>query len=195
LKRLPVSETHPFYDTSLAATSAISERDAEQQEKKEVEESSMMILLRFSARIAKRVKFFGASILCWLLLPLYVSAEVPTGPNIVILYADDMGFGDLGIQNSNSKIPTPYLDRLAREGMRFTDAHSSSGICSPSRYALLTGRFHWRKFHDIVKSFDPPVFDATEFTLPEMLKSRGYRTACMASGTWAGTGKRSRGRM
>ena len=56
-------------------------------------------------------------------------------PNIVILYADDMGYGDLGIQNPDSKIPTPNLDRLAREGMRFTDAHSSSGICSPSRYA------------------------------------------------------------
>ncbi|MEA1952275.1 MAG: sulfatase-like hydrolase/transferase, partial [Planctomycetota bacterium] len=66
-------------------------------------------------------------------------------PNIVILYADDMGYGDLAIQNPDSKIPTPNLDRLAREGVRFTDAHSSSGICTPSRYALLTGRYHWRK--------------------------------------------------
>ena len=103
-------------------------------------------------------------------------------PNIVILYADDMGYGDLGIQNPESKIPTPNLDRLAREGMRFTDAHSSSGICTPSRYALLTGRFHWRKFHDIVNSFDPPVLDAAEVTLPEILKTRGYRTACV--GKW-----------
>jgi arylsulfatase A-like enzyme len=60
-------------------------------------------------------------------------------PNIVIIYADDMGYGDLNIQNPGSKIPTPNLDQLAREGMRFTDAHSSSGICSPSRFALLTG--------------------------------------------------------
>jgi arylsulfatase A-like enzyme len=59
-------------------------------------------------------------------------------PNIVIIYADDMGYGDLNIQNPGSKIPTPNLDQLAREGMRFTDAHSSSGICSPSRLALLT---------------------------------------------------------
>ena len=57
-------------------------------------------------------------------------------PNIVILYADDMGYGDLGIQNPDSKIPTPNLDRLAREGTRFTDAHSSSGVCTPSRYAF-----------------------------------------------------------
>jgi arylsulfatase A len=81
-----------------------------------------------------------------------LGAATSSRPNIVILYADDMGYGDLGIQNPESKIPTPNLDRLAREGLRFTDAHSSSGICTPSRYALLTGRFHWRKFHDIVNS-------------------------------------------
>ncbi|WP_414661791.1 sulfatase family protein [Horticoccus sp. 23ND18S-11] len=103
-------------------------------------------------------------------------------PNIVILYADDMGYGDLAIQNPGSRIRTPHLDQLAREGLRFTDAHSSSGICSPSRYALLTGRFHWRKFHAIVQSFGPSVFDAAELTLPEMLKQRGYRTACI--GKW-----------
>jgi arylsulfatase A len=105
-----------------------------------------------------------------------------TKPNIVILYADDMGYGDLGIQNPDSKIPTPNLDRLAREGMRFTDAHSSSGVCTPSRYALLTGRFHWRKFHGIVSSFDPSVLNASELTLPEMLKVNGYHTACI--GKW-----------
>jgi arylsulfatase A len=105
-----------------------------------------------------------------------------TRPNIVILYADDMGYGDLAANNPDSKIPTPNLDRLAAQGMRFTDAHSSSGVCTPSRYALLTGRFHWRKFHSIVNSFDPPVLDAAELTLPEMLKQHGYRTACV--GKW-----------
>ena len=76
-----------------------------------------------------------------------------TRPNVVILYADDMGYGDLGANNPASKIPTPNLDQLAAAGMRFTDAHSSSGICTPSRYALLTGRHHWRDFHDIVNAF------------------------------------------
>ena len=70
--------------------------------------------------------------------------------NVVILYADDLGYGDLGCYNAKSKIPTPALDALAKEGMRFTDGHSSSGICTPSRYALLTGRHHWRDFHGIV---------------------------------------------
>jgi arylsulfatase A len=103
-------------------------------------------------------------------------------PNIVILYADDMGYGDLGAQNPHSKIPTPHLDGLAREGTRFTDAHSSSGVCTPSRYALLHGRYHWRKFHGIVNSFDQPVLDDQRTTLAELLKARGYRTACI--GKW-----------
>jgi len=109
------------------------------------------------------------------------AADAARRPNIVILYADDMGYGDISIQNPESKISTPHIDRLAREGTRFTDAHSSSGICSPSRYALLTGRYHWRKFHAIVNSFEPSVFDA-ELTLPKMLKQQGYRTACI--GKW-----------
>lgn len=111
--------------------------------------------------------------------PLQASA---TRPNIVIIYADDMGHGDLAIQNPESKIPTPNLDQLADEGTRFTDAHSSSGICTPSRYALLTGRYHWRKFHGIVNSWDNSVFDAERLTLPEMLRERGYRTGCI--GKW-----------
>ncbi|MEM9368222.1 MAG: arylsulfatase [Planctomycetota bacterium] len=103
-------------------------------------------------------------------------------PNLVIIYADDMGFGDLGVQNPDSKIATPHLDALARQGMRFTDAHSSSGICTPSRYALLTGRYHWRKMHGIVGAWGDSVFADERLTLPEMLKSQGYRTACI--GKW-----------
>ena len=103
-------------------------------------------------------------------------------PNIVLLYADDMGWGDLAIQNPDSKIPTPHLDQLTREGARFTDAHSSSGVCTPSRYAMLNGRYHWRKFHGIVNSFDPPVMDEGRLTLPGLLRAKGYRTACI--GKW-----------
>ncbi|MCC5939220.1 MAG: arylsulfatase [Lunatimonas sp.] len=103
-------------------------------------------------------------------------------PNIVIIYADDMGYGDLHIQNPDSKIPTPHLDQLAREGMRFTDAHSSSGVCSPSRYALLTGTYHWRRQHGIVDSFGKPFFNESDITLPQVLRDGGYRTACI--GKW-----------
>ena len=66
-------------------------------------------------------------------------------PNVLILYADDLGFGDVSCYNADrGKILTPNIDRIAREGMRFTDGHSSSGVCSPSRYTILTGRYHWR---------------------------------------------------
>ena len=98
------------------------------------------------------------------------------------MYADDLGWGDLAIQNPDARIATPNLDRLAREGMRFTDAHSSSGICTPSRYALLTGRYHWRRLHGIVESFGPSVLEDERVTLPEMLRERGYTTACI--GKW-----------
>ena len=109
-------------------------------------------------------------------------AQAADKPNIVIIYADDMGYGDLAIQNPQSKIPTPNLDQLAKEGMRFTDAHSSSGICSPSRFALLTGMYHWRRQHGIVNSFGKPFFKDSDVTLPQILKNNGYKTA--AIGKW-----------
>jgi arylsulfatase A len=115
-----------------------------------------------------------------LLVPHDVSAA--TKPNIIILYADDMGYGDLGANNPASKIPTPNLDRLAAEGMRFTDGHSSSGICTPSRYAMLTGRHHWRDFHNIAGAFDGTVFKPGQLNLPAMLRQQGYATACI--GKW-----------
>lgn len=114
------------------------------------------------------------------ILPCLVSgAELP---NVVIIYADDLGYGDLSIQNPDSKISTPNLDQLARDGTRFTDAHSSSGICTPSRYALLTGRYHWRKFHGIVTPWGDSVLSPERLTLPEMMQRKGYRTACI--GKW-----------
>jgi len=110
------------------------------------------------------------------------SRETSDLPNILIIYADDMGYGDLHCQNEDSKIPTPNLDRLAAQGMRFSDAHSSSGICSPSRFALLTGTYHWRRQHDIVGPFGKPFFRDSDVTLPQLLKTRDYSTACI--GKW-----------
>ncbi len=106
----------------------------------------------------------------------------PAKPNIVILYADDLGYGDLQCYNKDSKIPTPHLDRLAAGGLRFTDGHSSSGICTPSRYAMLTGRHHWRDFHGIDSGFDKSSFKPGQLTLQEMLQRSGYQTACI--GKW-----------
>jgi arylsulfatase A len=131
-----------------------------------------------------RHKFTPALLgLCCLLTIQPVTAAAPLSmPNILILYADDMGYGDLGANNPSSKIPTPNLDRLAAEGLRFTDGHSSSGICTPSRYAMLTGRHHWRDFHGIAGAFDGPVFKPGQLTLAAMLRQKGYTTACI--GKW-----------
>lgn len=123
-----------------------------------------------------------AALSLFLALSPRAAAREMQRPNIVIIYSDDHGYGDYGIQNPDSKIPTPNLDQLAREGIRFTNGHSSSGVCTPSRYALLTGRYHWRQGHGIVGIYGRPWWDEGRVTLPEMLRDRGYRTAVI--GKW-----------
>ncbi|MCE9553448.1 MAG: arylsulfatase [Planctomycetes bacterium] len=105
-------------------------------------------------------------------------------PNIVLILADDLGYGDLQCYCPESKIPTPRLDALAGEGMRFTDAHSPSAVCSPTRYGILTGRYAWRTRLKrwVLSPWDPPLIEAGRLTLPEMLRGAGYRTACI--GKW-----------
>ena len=106
-------------------------------------------------------------------------------PNIVVILADDLGYGDVRCNNpERGKIPTPHIDRLAAGGMRFTDGHSSSGVCSPSRYTLLTGRYHWRSKLQggIVGQFAAPLITPERFTIANLAKSHGYRTA--AIGKW-----------
>lgn len=129
-----------------------------------------------------KIRFLNLIVLITGCVCLYVVPVKAQQPNIVIIYADDMGYGDLNCQNPHSKIPTPNLDKLAASGMRFTDAHSSSGICTPSRFALLTGQYHWRRGHGIVNSFGKPYFKDTDVTLPQILKQKGYKTACI--GKW-----------
>ena len=109
----------------------------------------------------------------------------PTQPNIVIIYADDLGYGDVQCYNpERGKIPTPNIDRLAGEGMRFTDAHSSSGVCSPSRYTLLTGRYHWRSRLQagIVGLWGAPLIAPNRMTVGTLAQQAGYQTACF--GKW-----------
>ena len=108
----------------------------------------------------------------------------PPRPNVVLLLADDLGPGDPRFANPSSKIPTPRLDRFAREGLRFTDAHAPAAVCSPTRYGLLTGRYAFRgKLRaGVVMAWEPPILEPERLTLPEMLRSAGYRTACI--GKW-----------
>lgn len=94
-------------------------------------------------------------------------------PNIVVLYADDLGYGDVQCYNpERGKIPTPHIDRLAEQGMRFTDGHSSSGVCSPSRYTILTGRYHWRSRlqSGIVGLWGAPLITPERLTIGSLAK-------------------------
>jgi len=121
-----------------------------------------------------------------LVLPTALHASEPVKkPNIVVIYADDLGYGDVQCYNpKRGKIPTPNIDRLAASGMRFTDAHSSSGVCSPSRYTLLTGRYHWRTRLQagIVGLWAGPLIAPDRLTIAGLAKPHGYRTACI--GKW-----------
>ena len=105
-------------------------------------------------------------------------------PNIVFFLADDLGYGDPRCLNPDSKIPTPHMDRLADQGMTFTDAHSPSAVCSPTRYGILTGRYCWRTSlqQGVLLPWDRPLIEPDRLTLPAMLKSHGYTTACV--GKW-----------
>ena len=107
---------------------------------------------------------------------LATTAEGSTPPNIVVILADDLGYGDLGCYNTDSKIPTPHLDQLAASGMRFTDAHSSSSVCTPTRYALLTGRYAWRTRlqRGVMGPWSPPLISAKQLTVAALLKQHGY---------------------
>ncbi|GMV96720.1 MAG: arylsulfatase [Phycisphaerae bacterium] len=111
-------------------------------------------------------------------------AGTPSRPNIVFILADDLGYGDLGCYNADSKIPTPHLDRLAGEGIRFTDAHAPASVCTPTRYALLTGRYAWRSRlqRGVLAPWDPPLIPADRLTVAALLKRQGYATACI--GKW-----------
>lgn len=106
-------------------------------------------------------------------------------PNILIILADDLGYGDMQAYNpQRGKIPTPHMDRLAAQGMRFTDGHSSSGCCSPTRYTLLTGRYHWRSRlqQGIVGVWGEPLIAPDRLTIGRLAQQHGYRTACI--GKW-----------
>ena len=109
--------------------------------------------------------------------PRLCTGEAPRGasrPNIVILFADDMGYGDAGCYNPNSKTSTPNIDRLAADGLRFTDAHAPGSWCVPSRYGLMTGRYPFRANRHRI--------EPGRLTIASLLKSRGYATACV--GKW-----------
>lgn len=123
-----------------------------------------------------------------LLLPALLALAPPLAaadkPNILFILADDLGLGDVRAFNPQSKIPTPHLDRLAAQGMRFTDAHTTSSVCSPTRYSLLTGRYSWRSRlqSGVLGGLSPRLIEPGRVTVAQLLRDRGYHTA--AIGKW-----------
>src|SRR5260370_24767214 len=98
------------------------------------------------------------------------SAPAPTLPNIVYILADDLGWGDLGCYNSQSAVPTPNADRFATQGLRFTDMHSASAVCTPTRYGILTGRYCWRSNLNsgVLLGYSPTLIQTARLTPPTM---------------------------
>ena len=128
----------------------------------------------------------------WLLLLLLLSTPVAKSavgsaakPNIVYVLCDDLGYGDVHCLNpERGKIPTPNIDRLAAAGMAFTEAHSSSAVCTPTRYGILTGRYNWRTRlqSGVLGGYSPALIAPNRLTVPKLLKQKGYATACI--GKW-----------
>jgi arylsulfatase A-like enzyme len=122
-------------------------------------------------------------------VPIFFSAgsktdNQPDRPNIVIILADDLGYGDLSCLNSESRIKTPFMDQIAQSGMVFTNAHSPSAVSSPTRYGMLTGEYCFRTTlkSGVLTGYSPSLIDAKKTTIAEMIKLAGYQTACV--GKW-----------
>lgn len=117
-------------------------------------------------------------------LPGTAAATTADRPNIVYILADDLGYGDLSALNPQGKLKTVHLDRLAAEGMTFTDAHSGSAVCTPTRYGILTGRYAWRTRlqSGVLGGWSPPLIAPGRMTVASLLKSHGYHTGCF--GKW-----------
>lgn len=133
-----------------------------------------------------RVVKFGLFLLCCLMLIVPVSNAQGIGsqkPNIVIILADDMGYGDVSSNNPYSRTKTPNIDKMAKKSIVFTDAHSGGAVCIPSRYGLLTGRYYFRIPHQkVFQGYLPPLIEQGRETIGSLMQRAGYTTA--ATGKW-----------
>ncbi|MBP8257919.1 MAG: arylsulfatase, partial [Opitutaceae bacterium] len=138
----------------------------------------------FGSRVAPAFRVLLASLTLLSFGANAHAAAAAARPNIVVILADDLGIGDVSCYNANSTWKTPNIDRLAREGLLFADAHSASSLCTPSRYALLTGRYAWRGRlkHGVLQGYDPPLLEPDRLTIAGLLRAQGYATA--AIGKW-----------
>ena len=131
----------------------------------------------------------GAAAMAW---GRWASAAPKARPNVVFIMADDLGYGDLGCYGA-TKVKTPHIDRVARQGVRFTDAHTPSAVCSPTRYGVLTGRYPWRAgVYTHLQPNDSLRIRTDELTVGKLFQSEGYATGCV--GKWhLGIGAKGKG--
>lgn len=113
-----------------------------------------------------------------------LNAQKQSKPNIVYILADDMGYGDLSALNPESGSQTPHMDKILKQGVHFTDAHSNSSVCTPTRYGIITGRYAWRSSlkKGVINGYKPALIEDNRPTVATYLKSNGYITACI--GKW-----------
>jgi arylsulfatase A-like enzyme len=121
---------------------------------------------------------------CLLACFFYDDTHAQERPNIIYILTDDLGYGDVKAYNKEGKINTPNIDKLAKQGMRFTDAHSPSGVCTPTRYSIMTGRYPWRSQRPVgvLNGFSRPLMENDRATVASLLKENGYNTAVV--GKW-----------
>jgi arylsulfatase A-like enzyme len=117
----------------------------------------------------------GAMIVVLYLCSSFTKDNTLSMPNIVLIVVDDLGYGDIGVYNPVSKIPTPNVDKLASKGVMFTDGHTSASQCSPTRYGIMTGRYAWRTRLQagVLPPFDEPLIDKDRMTVASLLKGVG----------------------
>ncbi len=131
-----------------------------------------------------KVKSIKIAALLLLLLPWDGFSQKKDMPNIIYILADDMGYGDVSSFNPQSKLKTVHIDRLAKDGMKFTDAHTSSAVCTPTRYGILTGRYNWRSRlkKSVLSGFSKSLIGPDRMTVAKLLKDKGYTTGFV--GKW-----------
>tara|TARA_Y100001972_G_scaffold128664_1_gene190837 strand:- start:1156 stop:2754 length:1599 start_codon:yes stop_codon:yes gene_type:complete len=134
-------------------------------------------------KMSKWISFFTVTI-TFFLYSCHTSSDQSIAPNIIIIYTDDQGYGDVSYLNPEAKFQTPNIDKIAREGVVFTDGHSSDAVCTPSRYSLLTGRYSWRTSlkKGVLEADGPCLIEKDRMTIASLLKANGYYTAMV--GKW-----------
>ena len=139
--------------------------------------------MRFSHFIKCVCRFIASFALALGAIEMRAATE-PSQPNIVLILCDDLGYGDVRCFNPQGKIATPEMDRLAAAGMIFTDAHTPSSVCTPTRYGLLTGRYNWRSRlqSGVLGGLSPRLIEPGRMTIASLLKEHSYATACV--GKW-----------